>query len=702
MSPRGWYTSMATILVFLHSLSLKDSVTCAFVKGIYYPHPADHHYFNSFPTTNCCAMTHQVSQVIGCSVHNGVLDQFGHCAWCQLEISTGVWHNSIPLVGKVGYNDDTITYDTQRDALAPITTISSLVEASPVEVPPRRASPVKLDQPTQADRTASQDLVALTQSQIQQHQIEARLSAMSVLQNKINMIKEWCISIPQILIARLRGIGYLQKRKLSTRRTFRSSLVLSPKLRWSTKPPGARQVVWIEIEDADVNVEGIAQDMASVLRPFPVVVFMTINQSVVRVNDSLYDASPSLSNSPILQKFRCVKKMSNESSATQSSRNNTLPPEDSPRVPLVGGAQEREVNGEFAAARSQVDRYERRDGSKNMAEGPVTIFSCAGRKQRDPGDPRTPSHVTLVGRKIPFMGILTVEDANNVTQTVKLVFCVDINTPNHSTGQKFVVTDVMIDSLGLSLCLPRSPLTPGSSSKPASTAPNVPHLRLQELILSIAARVLDDGRCNFFDQTPSQGVSTINVTSTNGYSYSAATTASAVPSLALSLSKTNSTAKSQVPVSEHIDCNNVLIGEVEETGDLFWDYPLLPGKFTSLSLPRHTAKAKYQCNKPLIAICTILEARFEVNTQVWSRLIKGRGGSKRMLSIGYKHVVIKFDVRIDKSSDQTHFQFCSSEGTTVELHHKFDGRCKGMETETGRESREDDNVTAVIDMLAIK
>lgn len=217
------------------------------------------------------------------------------------------------------------------------------------------------------------------------------------------------------------------------------------------------------------------------------------------------------------------------------------------------------------------------------------------------------------------------------------------------------------------LCLPRSPLIRGSSKDPVSTTPNVPHLRPQELVLSFSAKVLDDGNCNFFDQTPSQGIQTTKVTSTNGYSYGAATAASVVPSFTLSLSKTNSTAKNQVPVSEHIDCNNVLIGEVEETGDLFWDYPLLSGKFTSLSLPRHTAKAKYQRSKPLVGINTVLEARFEVNTQVWSRIIKSRGGSKRKFSIGYKHIVVKFEVRIHKSSKQKFLQFCSlsSEGSTV-------------------------------------
>ena len=76
-------------------------VTCAAMKGINGPHPADHRCCNSHPRSTCSALGHYISGVVGCSIHNGVLDQFGRCWWCELEKSTGVWHNSIALQDKI-------------------------------------------------------------------------------------------------------------------------------------------------------------------------------------------------------------------------------------------------------------------------------------------------------------------------------------------------------------------------------------------------------------------------------------------------------------------------------------------------------------------------------------------------------------------------------------------------------------------------
>jgi hypothetical protein len=79
-------------------------VTCAAALGIYTPHPADHHHFNCHPCPSCVAAGHCISYVSGCSVHNGVLDQFGRCVWCEDEKIRRIWHNSIALVDKIGYH----------------------------------------------------------------------------------------------------------------------------------------------------------------------------------------------------------------------------------------------------------------------------------------------------------------------------------------------------------------------------------------------------------------------------------------------------------------------------------------------------------------------------------------------------------------------------------------------------------------------
>ena len=178
-----WYFS-----VFLW---LTDSVNCAAAKGIFSAHPADHYNFNSHPTGSCYSLGHCIRQVIGCSVHNGSLDQLSQCTWCEYEKSSGSWHHSVPLMHKIGYYGGGSTYNTQGDALEPTTTMWR-----PIEVPHLQFSPIRLDPASTVDSIRPQEPVALTQSQLQQHQTEASLNvvypvdAMNVLQNKIDMIEE--------------------------------------------------------------------------------------------------------------------------------------------------------------------------------------------------------------------------------------------------------------------------------------------------------------------------------------------------------------------------------------------------------------------------------------------------------------------------------------------------------------------------------
>jgi hypothetical protein len=78
-------------------------VNCTAALNIQTPHPADHFNFNCHPCWSCTAAGHCISYVVGCSVHNGVLDKFSRCYWCEEEKTHEIWHNSIALVSKIGY-----------------------------------------------------------------------------------------------------------------------------------------------------------------------------------------------------------------------------------------------------------------------------------------------------------------------------------------------------------------------------------------------------------------------------------------------------------------------------------------------------------------------------------------------------------------------------------------------------------------------
>lgn len=69
--------------------------------------PASHTHFNNHPMVFCRAYHPQnVVWVIGCSVHQGVRDNYGRCVWCEYEKTTGRLEQTIPLQWKVGYPGD--------------------------------------------------------------------------------------------------------------------------------------------------------------------------------------------------------------------------------------------------------------------------------------------------------------------------------------------------------------------------------------------------------------------------------------------------------------------------------------------------------------------------------------------------------------------------------------------------------------------
>src|SRR5216117_1138096 len=82
--------------------SLRKFVTfssiCAASSKIYYANPASHQDFNNHPT-QMCWIYHPwgILIIIGCSVHNCVLDVLNRCAWCEHEKCRGKWEDSIPL-----------------------------------------------------------------------------------------------------------------------------------------------------------------------------------------------------------------------------------------------------------------------------------------------------------------------------------------------------------------------------------------------------------------------------------------------------------------------------------------------------------------------------------------------------------------------------------------------------------------------------
>ena len=77
---------------------------CAARKRINYPDPATREEFRSHPTT-FCKTNHPgyIKYAIGCSIHEGVRNFAGLCAWCEQEKVTLSFLDPIPIERKVGY-----------------------------------------------------------------------------------------------------------------------------------------------------------------------------------------------------------------------------------------------------------------------------------------------------------------------------------------------------------------------------------------------------------------------------------------------------------------------------------------------------------------------------------------------------------------------------------------------------------------------
>jgi len=85
------------------------SCQCAVDQGhlVQEAKPATTIHFNQHPKGVCRVHHPQAVQwTLGCNLHRGVLDDYGHCQTCQQEKKTGVLHPATLLRQTVGYPGD--------------------------------------------------------------------------------------------------------------------------------------------------------------------------------------------------------------------------------------------------------------------------------------------------------------------------------------------------------------------------------------------------------------------------------------------------------------------------------------------------------------------------------------------------------------------------------------------------------------------
>jgi len=145
--------------------------------------------------------------------------------------------------------------------------------------------------------------------------------------------------------------------------------------------------------------------------------------------------------------------------------------------------------------------------------------------------------------------------------------------------------------------------------------------------------------------------------------------ASAVPSFGLEYGRSRSSAEEQIPVAKHLNLGRVLIGEDAKTREHYWLYHLSRefGKqhVPRLCLPSHTSKAKYsRTPETLLEVLAVsIKVMFEVNRNSTPAIVFQNRAQRRLLSIGYKHLVARFSVTVtrDNSNSNNLIEFGTNE-----------------------------------------
>lgn len=292
------------------------------------------------------------------------------------------------------------------------------------------------------------------------------------------------------------------------------------------------------------------------------------------------------------------------------------------------------------------------------------------------------------------------EDEVGLRQDIEMTVDLDVDTPTLDAKQ--VVTNVTLDCLELVL-----PTAPGIDVIISTIEDNLPLLRAMHFKITIGAGSPTE-RPFFFQQKPQPYSYASKKTSTNEFSYGGSVVASATPAVQLTLMKKNGMATESVPLSDVLNLKQLCINKDGGTGDHVWSYPLRTDRdVTTVSLVPHTSRAKYSCTEPLTSLKTTLEALFEIKpcvrtSNVFRKTNRSRV-EKRALSIGYKHLSMRFSVEVKRKDNSTYLQLRGQDaiGSTTRLHHKLPMRCAQKEIGLSKEATCEDNLLAPISVASV-
>jgi hypothetical protein len=398
----------------------------------------------------------------------------------------------------------------------------------------------------------------------------------------------------------------------------------------------------------------VVDELATIIRPVPVAVFLVPRNTVATINDRHYTYSaPAGSTNSHADRCACGRSSSSAPESGDTASGNAEPPVHHSQPPSASDQTPVHVPSDAGPSTSSTgyshSRNDRQGGGK---------------------DPNNPLERAQPGTKNPFIGLVTLLGATGVHQRVRLCMGLYLETPSPlDSNQCSMTTDITMDCLQLELLEARTESAEGPEDLDASLVRPV----ACELTIQPVGEHTD---CSLFEPRPSEQDYRLGFTTSIEGGAGVTLIASPLPAVHLQFSGKTGKTQEHVGLAEIIDMNNMSVKTRGDPPKRVWWYPFHGTKpISTVSLLPHSERANYYPKTPLSGLKFTLEARLEIqnSNRGVGRLQRLWRKPTEVLSVDYKHVKVRFAIEIMKHENEMYLRLEGPQaaGSTVKLQHKI-------------------------------
>jgi len=314
--------------------------------------------------------------------------------------------------------------------------------------------------------------------------------------------------------------------------------------------------MWLEIHTPEMpELEEMVEPLAAKIHPLGIAVLTVVRQTILSVHDRYCSStiempssmkpitsekSPTRAEWPIATVYSEGSLEGTQPSTSTSSSSNAPVRTDlqmaelSPRrdVDPLQGTPEDPSNDTLG---------DRSNDTLEQSQDNTSLLAGGGGKQRE-SEPSPDSSST--GIRIPFIGILTLEDQSGIKQSREILFLLELEPATGTGRQKRTATCVRVDSMQLVLEAP---------DVPGATFSRIPHLRPIYFRLDVRpGNPTPD--CVLVDQVPTEQSFRTSASNTKETSYIIKPQIGASPSLGLEISRTTGETIEKIPFCSNNRC----------------------------------------------------------------------------------------------------------------------------------------------------